>query len=77
MIDLDVTLKTNSNTADIWTRMLELESLIEPLILKADTWTLESFPPVLLDESELKVSQALRGIAKIKLNRWVEISQCA
>jgi hypothetical protein len=69
VIDLDVTLKTNSNTSAIWQRMLELEGLIEPLIAKADTWTLESFPPVMLDSSELKVSQALRGIARIKLNR--------
>jgi len=68
VIDLDVTLKTNSNTSAIWQRMLELEGLIEPLIIKADTWALESFPPVSLDKSELKVSQALRGIARIKLN---------
>jgi len=68
VIDLDVTLKTNSNTSLIWSRMLELEGLIEPLITKADTWALESFPPVSLDKSELKVAQALRGIARIKLN---------
>ncbi|KAH8602004.1 hypothetical protein B0O99DRAFT_680155 [Bisporella sp. PMI_857] len=68
VIDLDVTLKTSSDTTSIWQRMLELEGIIEPLILKADTWTLESFPPVALDKSELKVSQALRGIARIKLN---------
>jgi hypothetical protein len=68
VIDLDITLKTASDTATIWQRMLELEGMIEPLILKADTWALESFPPVMLDHSELKVSQALRGIARIKLN---------
>jgi len=68
VIDLDLTLKTNSNTAAIWQRMLELESNIEPLTNKADTWLLNSFPPVKLDMSELKVAQALRGIARIKLN---------
>jgi hypothetical protein len=51
--------------------MLELEGIIEPLIIKADTWALESFPPVSLDKDELKVAQALRGIARIKLNRFV------
>jgi len=74
VIDLDVTLKTNSNTAAIWQRMLELESIIEPLTMKADTWTLESFPPVALDKTELKVSQALRGIARIKLNRYAHLT---
>lgn len=48
--------------------MLELDSIIEPLVAKADSWTLESYPPVSLDFSELKVAQALRGIARIKLN---------
>ena len=68
VIELDVTLKTNSSTAEIWQRMLELEHTIEPLTSKADSWALESFPPVALDMSELKVAQALRGIARIKLN---------
>lgn len=69
VIDLDVAMKTQSTTTAIWDRMLELESIIEPLVLKADTWTLESSPPLILDSSELKVSQSLRGMARIKLNR--------
>jgi hypothetical protein len=48
--------------------MLELDSIIEPLVAKADTWALESYPAVPLDINELKVAQALRGIARIKLN---------
>ncbi|KAH8650537.1 hypothetical protein BGZ60DRAFT_192792 [Tricladium varicosporioides] len=68
VIDLDVTMKSHSTTSAIWQRMLELEALIEPLVLKADTWALESSPPVSLDSTELKVSQALKGIARIKLN---------
>lgn len=68
VIDLDLTLKSNSSTATISQRMLELDGIIEPLVMKADTWTLESHPPVSLDRSELKVSQALRGMARIKLN---------
>jgi hypothetical protein len=68
VIDLDLTLKSKSNTVAISQRMLELDSIIEPLVAKADAWTLESFPPVSLDSSEFKVAQALRGIARIKLN---------
>ncbi|EPE30812.1 hypothetical protein GLAREA_03779 [Glarea lozoyensis ATCC 20868] len=68
VIDLDSTMKNGSEPSSIWQRMLELESLIEPLVLKADTWVLESSPAVTLDLAELKVSQALRGMAKIKLN---------
>ena len=68
VVELDLVLKSKSNTATISQRMLELDSIIEPLVAKADTWTLESHPPVSLDRSELKVAQALRGIARIKLN---------
>ncbi len=70
MIDLDATLKQGSNTTAIWDRMLELEAIIEPLIMAADTWTLSSTPPLRLESSEMVVGQALRGIARIKLNRY-------
>ncbi|KAH9213605.1 hypothetical protein DL95DRAFT_390395 [Leptodontidium sp. 2 PMI_412] len=68
VIDLDATLKQGSNTTAIWDRMLELEAIIEPLIVAADSWTLSSSPPLSLDSSEMVVGQALRGIARIKLN---------
>ncbi|KAI9053126.1 hypothetical protein LZ554_003393 [Drepanopeziza brunnea f. sp. 'monogermtubi'] len=68
VIDLDATLKQGANTTAIWDRMLELEAIIEPLIMAADTWTLSSSPPLALDSSEMVVGQALRGIARIKLN---------
>lgn len=68
VIDLDLTLKSNQSTTTISQRMLELDSIIEPLVSKADTWPLESYPAVSLDMSELKVAQALRGMARIKLN---------
>lgn len=48
--------------------MLELESIIEPLVRKSDSWILKTSPALSLDESEAKVAQTLRGIAKIKLN---------
>ncbi|PBP23522.1 hypothetical protein BUE80_DR005553 [Diplocarpon rosae] len=68
VIDLDATLKKGSDTTAIWDRMLELEAIIEPLVVAADTWTLPSTPQPSLDSSELLVGQALRGIARIKLN---------
>ncbi|KAK0119470.1 hypothetical protein ONS95_010918 [Cadophora gregata] len=68
VIDLDATLKQGSNTTAIWDRMLELEAIIEPLIVAADSWTLSSSPPLSLDSAEMVVGQALRGIARIKLN---------
>lgn len=69
VIDLDATLKQGSNTTAIWDRMLELEAIIEPLIVAADSWALSSTPPLTLDSAEMVVGQALRGIARIKLNR--------
>ncbi|PVH68792.1 hypothetical protein DL98DRAFT_542133 [Cadophora sp. DSE1049] len=68
VIDLDATLKQGSNTTAIWDRMLELEAIIEPLIVAADSWALSSTPPLSLDSAEMVVGQALRGIARIKLN---------
>ncbi|CZT11182.1 related to C6 finger domain protein [Rhynchosporium graminicola] len=68
VIDLDATLKQGSNATAIWDRMLELEAIIEPLVVAADSWTLSSNPPLSLESSEMLVGQALRGIARIKLN---------
>ncbi|PBP25582.1 C6 zinc finger domain protein [Diplocarpon rosae] len=68
VIDLDATLKMGSDTTAIWDRMLELEAIIEPLVVAADTWTLPSTPQSSLDSSETLVGQALRRIARIKLN---------
>jgi hypothetical protein len=69
VIDLDATLKRGTHSTAIWDRMLELESIIEPLINNADTYTLSINPQPALDQSELVVGQALRGMARIKLNR--------
>lgn len=68
VMELDSTLKSQSDTSTVWTRMLDLDSIIEPLVTKADTWNLASSPPATLDWSELSVTQALRGMARIKLN---------
>lgn len=67
VIDLDVVLKARSDPSEIWRRMLELDTFIEPLVNAANTWTVS--PAAKLDPAELCVSQALRGMARIKLNR--------
>ncbi|CAL3962902.1 unnamed protein product [Diplocarpon coronariae] len=67
-IDLDATLRQGSDTTAIWDRMLELEAILEPLTVAADTWTLATTPHLGVDSSEKVVGQALRGIARIKLN---------
>jgi hypothetical protein len=69
VIDLDATSRSKRNPTSTWDRMLELDAILEPLISQADSWNLTSTPAVSLDKSEMKVAQALRGIAKIKLNR--------
>jgi len=48
--------------------MLELESIIEPLVASSDAWSLSSTSPGPLDWSEMSVAHGLRGIARIKLN---------
>lgn len=67
MIDLDATLKSKSNASDMWSRMIELDAIIEPLVANANSW--KTWPQANLDGFELCVGQALRGMARIKLNR--------
>ena len=69
--DRDSAVKSKAGLSGIWERMIELDSLIEPLVTQADRWTLTTCSTVTLDESELIVAQALRGITRIKLNRSV------
>lgn len=67
-IDLAAALKTKTNPVALWDRMRELDAIFDPLIAQADTWTLDPNLAVSLDQSEMKVAQALRGMARIKLN---------
>lgn len=69
VIDLDTRLKLKMDVSDMWDRMLELDTILEPLLAAADNWHASSPPPVGLDCSELCVAQALRGITRLKLNR--------
>ncbi|KAG0646570.1 Xylanolytic transcriptional activator xlnR [Hyphodiscus hymeniophilus] len=68
VIDLDTILKMKSDPSELWERMLELESLIEPLATRADSWNLSSLQSTTIDAAELGVTHSLRGIARIKLN---------
>ncbi|KUJ06822.1 uncharacterized protein LY89DRAFT_661403 [Mollisia scopiformis] len=77
VINLDATLKLGTNPMAIWDRMLELESFMEPLINQADTWSLSTNPQPPLDSLEVVVGQALRGMARIKLNRIKLHRYCA
>lgn len=67
VLDLETGLKTGSGLSNVGDRMLELEALLDPLVNEANQWTLD-IPPSISD-GEWIVSQALRGMAKIKLNR--------
>lgn len=69
VINLDAISRSKSNPTSTWDRMLELDAILEPLIAQADSWNLTSTPAVSLDKAEMKVARALRGIARIKLNR--------
>lgn len=68
VIDLETTLKTKSDPSELWGRMLELESIIEPLTSKGDIWAASTPAPTILEDSELLVTYSLRCIGRIKLN---------
>ena len=70
IIEQNKALETKSNLAYIYDRMQELHSISEPLVARADTWScqLPSAEPV--DPSEAVVALGLKGIARIKLNRY-------
>lgn len=54
--------------SNMWDRMLELESVFENLVTKADAWTYPPSPEAGVDVSELGAARTMRYIAKIKLN---------
>ncbi|RFU30814.1 hypothetical protein B7463_g5521, partial [Scytalidium lignicola] len=64
VIDLQEILRSKADITPLWKTMLELESRIEQLINKTAAWIPESFTA----SPELAVTQALRGMARIKLN---------
>ena len=58
----------------IFKRMQELERFIEPLIAKSDAWVLDCPATQPVDNQENVVSQSLKCLARIKLNRYVVIT---
>lgn len=52
----------------VYEKMQELNSRLEPLLARADTWYSDS-SNMAVDASEAVVALALKSIARIKLNR--------
>ncbi len=52
----------------VYEKMQELNSRLDPLIARADAWSIDS-STMPVDASEGVVALALRSIARIKLNR--------
>ena len=71
IIDQNKALQTRSNLSYVYERMQELDSIVEPLVTRADTWSLGPASAMSVDSSEAIVAIALKGIARIKLNRYV------
>ena len=66
-------METRSNMSYVYEQMQELNSRLEPLLVRADTWSTDS-SAMLVDASETVVALALKAIARIKLNRYYEDS---
>ncbi|MCJ1301783.1 hypothetical protein MMC08_004584 [Hypocenomyce scalaris] len=70
IIDQNKALQTRSNLSYVYERMQELDSIVEPLVTRADTWSLGPASAMSVDSSEAIVAIALKGIARIKLNSY-------
>lgn len=69
ILDQNKALETKSNISYVYERMEELNSRLDPLLMRADAWSTDSsIMPV--DASEVVVALALKSIARIKLNRY-------
>lgn len=68
ILDQNKALETKSNISYVYEKMEELNSRLDPLLMRADAWfTNSSIMPV--DASEAVVALALKSVARIKLNR--------
>lgn len=67
ILDQNKALETNSNNSYVYERMQELNSILDPLLAKADAWSTDS-SAMPVDASEAVVALALKSIARIKLN---------
>ena len=68
IVDQNTALETKSNASYVYEKMQEINSKIDPLLMRADTWSTDS-STMPVDASETVVALALKGIARIKLNR--------
>ncbi|KAI0013062.1 hypothetical protein F4779DRAFT_625501 [Xylariaceae sp. FL0662B] len=68
VIEFNKARKTQSDMGRIFNRMRELESRLEPLITKSETWVLNCPLTQVVERTEVILSQTLRCIARIKLN---------
>lgn len=69
ILDQNKALETKSNISYVYEKMEELNSRLDPLLMRADAWSTDpSIMPV--DASEVVVALALKSIARIKLNRY-------
>ncbi len=71
VIKLNKARKAQSDMGPIFKRMQELERFLEPLITKSEAWVLDCPVTQPLDRHERVVSQSLKCMARIKLNRYV------
>ncbi|KAL2760065.1 hypothetical protein ACRALDRAFT_2095780 [Sodiomyces alcalophilus JCM 7366] len=70
--DLKKTVSNHGDMNPIYDRMHELETFLEPLVSRADSWILPSSTTTPVDPTEEVVSRAIRCIARIKLNRYTD-----
>lgn len=70
VIDFNKARKDQSDMTRIFNRMRDLERLLEPLITKSETWVLNCPLTQPVDKRESVLSQSLRCISRIKLNRY-------
>ncbi|OTB06307.1 hypothetical protein M426DRAFT_55515, partial [Hypoxylon sp. CI-4A] len=68
VIDFNRARREQSDMTRIFNRMRELERLLEPLIIKSESWALNCPLTQPVDKSESVLSQSLRCISRIKLN---------
>lgn len=68
VIKLNKARKARSDMSHIFKRMQELESSLEPLITKSETWVLDCPATLPVDYKEVAVAQSLKCLARIKLN---------
>ncbi|KAI1345046.1 hypothetical protein F5Y15DRAFT_15563 [Xylariaceae sp. FL0016] len=68
VIEFNKVRKAQGDMSRVFSRMQELERLLDPLVAKSETWTFNCPSTQPVDRSEAVVSQSLRCMARIKMN---------